>query len=199
MITSTVSITLLHHDENPDAILVWGAGTNEDGIQRWAVHVENKTGSPAIDYDNAFEKFQEKIIRLFENGNSNPNTPEPEAPPKETKPPLTVESDDDDADEETTDDPAEKEKLIQNARELFKLPQTEVITKELGIPKKRLYGEAQRQWGESDNWNIKTWNNYITAIANFHQRKGVLYDKLKPQYNKGNGQGQDQATGQGPF
>lgn len=101
--------------------------------------------------------------------------------------------------QQTPDDPAAKEKAIENAREQFKLEQTKVVAGELNIDTVKIYGEAQRIWGDSDTWSTAQWENYIVAIADFQQRKGVLYDKLKPQQpaeTKANGNG---GNGKGPF
>ena len=94
--------------------------------------------------------------------------------------------------EQTKDDPVTKQKVIENARELFKLQQTKIIAEELGIDTLKIYGEAQSLWGESENWNTEIWQQYLEAIAHFHQRKGVLYDKLKPNYT-------EKTTNKGPF
>ena len=74
-----------------------------------------------------------------------------------------------------------KEELIQNARDLFRLPQTQIIAKELNISHLKIFSEAERLWEDSDKWDTKQWEEYIKALADFHQRKGTLYDKLKPQ------------------
>ena len=83
--------------------------------------------------------------------------------------------------EQQPDDPKEKEKVIQSARELFKNPQTKVIATELGINTLQVYNKAQEIWGKSNKWSIEQWNNYTINLANFQQRNGELYDKLKPQ------------------
>ena len=77
------------------------------------------------------------------------------------------------------------EKVVESARVLFRLDQTEVIAKELRIDKLKIFGEAQRLWGQSTEWTTETWETYITALADFHQRKGTLYNSLKPTNGKG--------------
>ncbi|MXV73446.1 hypothetical protein F4Z99_04105 [Candidatus Poribacteria bacterium] len=102
-----------------------------------------------------------------------------DAPPVET----TTESAEEQSEEQTQEQPEDqelKEKTAQSARDLFKHQQTKTVAAELNVDIVKIHGEAQRLWGDSDDWNTEKWQNYITAIADFHQRKGVLYDKLKP-------------------
>ena len=121
--------------------------------------------------------------------------PQETDPETETETPAETETESTEEQEqtqETPDDPAAKEKAIENARAQFKLEQTKVVAGELNIDTVKIYGEAQRVWGDSDTWNTAQWENYIVAIADFQQRKGVLYDRLKPQQQaetKANGNG----------
>jgi len=101
--------------------------------------------------------------------------------------------------EEQPDDPAELEKVKEGTRELYRLEQTNIVCKELGIDKAKLYGEAQRLWGKSETWTQKSWETYLHAIANFHNRTGVLYDALKPKTDQPTGATQATEKQQGPF
>ena len=80
-------------------------------------------------------------------------------------------------------DSAEKTKVIEGARELFKHLHTNAVADELNIKKEQIFAEAQRLWGPSDNWTLDRWEEYIKAIADFHNRQGVIYDNLKPKDN----------------
>ena len=84
------------------------------------------------------------------------------------------------AKETATEDPAELNKIIEGTRELYRNAYTDTICAEIGINKNQIYAEAQRLWGKSESWEKPTWKNYLHAIANFHQHKGVLYDSLRP-------------------
>ena len=116
--------------------------------------------------------------------------------PTETETPEAQEQE-----QEIPDDPTAKEKAIENAREQLKQKQTKVIAAELNIDPNKIYGEiyqkAQHIWGNSHQWDTEQWQNYIIAIADFQQRKGILYDKLKPQ-QQANGN-TDKNTEKGPF
>ena len=39
----SISITEMHHEYSDQAVLVWGAGMDNHGIQRWAAHMELRT------------------------------------------------------------------------------------------------------------------------------------------------------------
>ena len=80
-------------------------------------------------------------------------------------------------------DSAEKTKVIEGARELFKHLHTNAVADELNIKKEQIFAEAQRLWGPSDDWTLDRWEEYIKAIADFHNRQGVIYDNLKPKDN----------------
>ena len=87
-------------------------------------------------------------------------------------------------DKETdTKDPEELNKIIEGTRELYRNAYTNTICSEMGINKTQIYAEAQRLWGKSESWEFETWENYLHAFADFHQRKGVLYDALRPKTN----------------
>ena len=101
--------------------------------------------------------------------------------------------------QEQPEDPEAKEKAISASRELLKHEQTKIITAELGIEIKTIHNEAQRLWGDSDDWNTEKWQNYVQAIADFHQRKGILYDKLKPQPSSETETNGNLETKKGPF
>ena len=80
-------------------------------------------------------------------------------------------------------DSAEKTKVIEGARELFKHLHTNAVADELNIKKEQIFAEAQQLWGPSDDWTLDRWEEYIKAIADFHNRQGVIYDNLKPKDN----------------
>ena len=80
-------------------------------------------------------------------------------------------------------DSAEKTKVIEGARELFKHLHTNAVADELNIKKEKIFAEAQQLWGPSDDWTLERWQEYIKAIADFHNRQGVIYDNLKPKEN----------------
>ena len=80
-------------------------------------------------------------------------------------------------------DSAEKTKVIEGARELFKHLHTNAVADELNIKKEKIFTEAQQLWGPSDDWTLDRWEEYIKAIADFHNRQGVIYDNLKPADN----------------
>ena len=125
-----------------------------------------------------------------------PTETETETTPPETETETTEE-------QQPTDDPEAKEKIIESARELFKQQQTKVIAGELGIETLKIYAEAERTWGDSDKWTIQDWETYIQALADFQQREGELYNKLKPQtesqpQTNGNENGNSK-NGKGPF
>ena len=104
---------------------------------------------------------------------------------------------------EQTEDPKALEEAKEKAREVFKHEQTKNIATELSITTLTVYNTAQDIWGKSNTWDTKGWETYLIGLANFQQRKGVLYDKLKPaNENETNGtqNGTAQAkNGNGPF
>jgi len=124
-----------------------------------------------------------------------------ETPESDTQPEQTAETQQTTETEtqEQPDDPEELEKTIEGTRELYRLEQTNIVCKELGIDKAKLYGEAQRLWGKSETWTQKSWETYLHAIANFHNRTGVLYDALKPKTDQPTGATQATEKQQGPF
>jgi len=104
---------------------------------------------------------------------------------------------------EQTKDPKALEEAKEKAREVFKHQQTKTISTELGITTLTVYNTAQDIWGKSNTWDIKGWETYLIGLADFQQRKGVLYDKLKPsteneETQKNNGATQTK-NGDGPF
>ena len=185
-----ISITEMHHEHTNAGILVWGAGMHDDGVQRWAAHMEKHTDEIPADMAKAFTECQKNIVAMF-HGNPLKTAPmcQEDPPPvntEETTEPVQATENQTAApqEEEVTDDIAEKEKVIEGARALLTHAQTETIIKELGITKEKIHGEAQRLHGDSESWTIEIWTKYTEAIAHFHQRKGTLYDNLKPKYNE---------------
>lgn len=84
------------------------------------------------------------------------------------------------AEETANEDPEKLNKIIEGTRELYRNAYTDTICAEIGINKTAIYAEAQRVWGTSESWKMVTWENYLHAFADFHQRKGILYDALRP-------------------
>ena len=180
-----ISITEMHHEYSDRAVLVWGAGMDNNGIQRWAAHMQIRTPESTTDWENAFIECQEKILAKFY---VDPHSTEPPEQVVGASEPVQdnvneSESSEEEAVTETVvEDPEEKEKVIEGARALLTHAHTEVIIKELGITKEKIHGEAQRLHGDSETWTIEIWAKYTEAIAHFHLRKGTLYDNLKPEY-----------------
>lgn len=174
-IVTEISIVEMHHENTDEGIFVWGAGATETGMRRWAAHMHKRSeGNPESDWTEAFDECQKKIVAAVNQAISADATITEATPVTETtETPETVQTPD--------DNPEEKEKIIRGARELFRQDQTEIVAKELGIDKGKIYGEAQRLWGTDEKWNIEIWNKFTQATAEFHQRTGVLYNALKPQ------------------
>ena len=151
--------------------------------------MEKRTPDSITDWGNAFTECQKKIVAMF---HEDPLKIVPMH--QEDPPPVNTEaaaepvqgnvnmSEPPEEKEKVADDPVEKEKVIEGARALLTHAHTEVIIKELGITKEKVHGEAQRLHGDSETWTIEIWTKYTEAIAHFHQRKGTLYDNLKPEY-----------------
>ena len=184
-----ISITEMHHEYSDRAVLVWGAGMDNDGIQRWAAHMEIRTPESTTDWANAFTECQKKIVAMFHEDPLSNNAEAVEHTKEEVQEALGLtpdteaqEATDATETEKVVEDPVEKEKVIEGARALLTHAHTEVIIKELGITKEKIHGEAQRLHGDSETWTIEIWAKYTEAIAHFHLRKGTLYDNLKPEY-----------------
>ena len=154
----TISITEMHHEYSDRAVLVWGAGMDNHGIQRWAAHMEIRTPDSTEEWTNAFTECQKKILAMFHEDSLKI------APMcQEDPPPVNTEqaaepvhgnvnmSEPPKEEEEVVDDPVEKEKVIEGARALLTHAHTEVIIKELGITKEKIHGEAQRT-----SWRFRT-------------------------------------------
>ena len=190
----SISITKMHHEETAQGFFVWGAGMDNDGIQRWAAHVELHADGVPGDPTKAFTECQKKIVAMFhEDPLSNGQSTQEQIretlghtiPTEAAREPVHGNvnmSEPPEEEEKVAEDPVEKEKVIEGARALLTHPHTEVIIKELGITKEKIHGEAQRLHGDSETWTIEIWAKYTEAIAHFHLRKGTLYDNLKPEY-----------------
>ena len=190
-IADGISITEMHHEYSDRAVLVWGAGRNDDGIQRWAAHMQIRTPESTTDWANAFTECQKKIVAMFHEDPLSNNAEAVEHTKEEVQEALGLTPDTEaqeatDATEtkEVVDDPVEKEKVIEGARALLTHAHTDTVMKELGITKENIHGEAQRLHGNSETWTIEIWSKYTEAIAHFHLRKGTLYDNLKPKYTE---------------
>lgn len=83
----TISIVEIHQKPNSHGTLIWGAGEDQDGIKRWAVHLK----TPEIGWDEAFTQCQERITEMFfpkeepETPPAVPDTPEKEPPAPQPK------------------------------------------------------------------------------------------------------------------
>ena len=60
-----ISITEMHHEHTNAGILVWGAGMHDDGVQRWAAHMEKHTDEIPADLAKAFTECQKNIVAMF--------------------------------------------------------------------------------------------------------------------------------------
>ena len=170
----------------------------------------DKNEEPAYDWTKAFNGFQRNLFEIFVHGdplidktiekwktekgtnkdtkqnqntkrqqptNGNQQTADNDSKPANGNPKP---ANNNQQSTEQASDSAEKEKVIEGARELFKHLHTDAVANEINIKKGEIFAEAQKLWGSSDDWTIEMWEEYIKAIADFHNRQGVIYDNLRP-------------------
>lgn len=207
---------IIHERENHQyTILIWGCGEDDDGIRRWASHLQPISDHPELDWKAAFNECQKKIIAMFPSNEKNGTQQPPQQPPTEqqpteqpaetptetTTPPTTTQDTPAEMEKDAEATKAEIESIAGSARELYRHLHTDAVCNELGIKKEKIFGEAQRLWGDSNNWDKTTWEKYLHGIAAFHERKGELYDALKPRTGEQAAEPNTQANGNGksPF
>ena len=180
---SNISITNLMTEHTQKGIIVYVTAENPVGIRRWATSFIKTDNISDTSIKLAFRECQESVFQQFE-ATETPNVPQNGAPTPEETPKA----------EQPVDPPKDDiEKAKHGARVIFGQPQTSVIATELGVKPIAIYDCAQEAWGSSLDWDINQWLEYTQAIAQFQQRIGMLYDRLKAENTE------NTDTGKGPF